>query len=235
VDAVDVREIAVRTGVGERALLGDGLLLLGGSVVCQRIGAGVVVVGIAAKVDAEVGDGAVGEGASPTGGEVDGCDLGALVAVTDGVGVLIGDAEVLVIVGRLEPGTCVLRVEVERVPGSGLQVDAVEEVGFVALVMEDGELGRIEKAAGVKAVGGDEVAPVLATVGEVDRQVRGAEGAVAGADVACGCGVLSPYSAGGAPSMTSRYLTAAAGTWLEKTLLCWSVMGWPSMEKEFSA
>src|ERR1700722_949901 len=47
--------------------------------------------------------------------------------------------------------------------------------------------------------------------------------------------VLSPYSAGGAPSITSSDCTAADGTWLEKTLLCWSVMGWPSIEKEFSA
>ena len=27
----------------------------------------------------------------------------------------------------------------------------------------------------------------------------------------------------------------SSGIWLEKTLLCWSVMGWPSTEKEFSA
>src|SRR5882757_11032706 len=47
--------------------------------------------------------------------------------------------------------------------------------------------------------------------------------------------VLPPNSAGGAPSMTSRDWTESEGSWLEKTLLCWSVMGWPSTEKEFSA
>src|ERR1700758_4940404 len=47
--------------------------------------------------------------------------------------------------------------------------------------------------------------------------------------------VLSPYSAGGAPSITSRDCTAFEGNWLEKTLLCWSVMGWPSTEKELEA
>src|ERR1700742_2423191 len=47
--------------------------------------------------------------------------------------------------------------------------------------------------------------------------------------------VLPPYSAGGAPEMTSSDCTALAGSWLEKTLLCWSVMAWPSMEKEFEA
>ena len=47
--------------------------------------------------------------------------------------------------------------------------------------------------------------------------------------------VLSPYSAGGAPAMTSIDCTASSGIWLEKVLLCWSVMGWPSSENEFSA
>src|SRR6266700_121527 len=47
--------------------------------------------------------------------------------------------------------------------------------------------------------------------------------------------VFPPYSAGGAPSITSRDWTAFEGNWLEKTLLCWSVIGWPSTEKEFEA
>ena len=47
--------------------------------------------------------------------------------------------------------------------------------------------------------------------------------------------VLPPYSAGGAPEITSSDCTALDGSWLENTLLCWSVMGWPSMEKELEA
>ncbi len=47
--------------------------------------------------------------------------------------------------------------------------------------------------------------------------------------------VLSPNSAGGAPAMTSIDWIESRGIWLEKTLLCWSVMGWPSTENEFSA
>ena len=47
--------------------------------------------------------------------------------------------------------------------------------------------------------------------------------------------VLPPNSAGGAPEMTSIDWTEFEGIWLEKTLLCWSVMGWPSIEKEFDA
>src|SRR5579884_977311 len=46
--------------------------------------------------------------------------------------------------------------------------------------------------------------------------------------------VLSPYSAGGAPEITSVDCTASSGIWLEKTLLCWSVIGCPSSEKELS-
>src|SRR4029077_2907486 len=47
--------------------------------------------------------------------------------------------------------------------------------------------------------------------------------------------VLSPNSAGGAPSMTSSDWIESMEIWLEKTLLCWSVIGWPSTENEFSA
>ena len=47
--------------------------------------------------------------------------------------------------------------------------------------------------------------------------------------------VLPPYSAGGAPEIASSDWMESMGIWLEKTLLCWSVMGWPSTENEFSA
>ncbi len=47
--------------------------------------------------------------------------------------------------------------------------------------------------------------------------------------------VLPPNSAGGAPEITSIDWTEFEGSWLEKTLLCWSVIGWPSMENEFDA
>ena len=47
--------------------------------------------------------------------------------------------------------------------------------------------------------------------------------------------VFSPNSAGGAPEMTSIDSIESSGIWLEKTLLCWSVIGWPSTENEFSA
>src|ERR1700732_756612 len=47
--------------------------------------------------------------------------------------------------------------------------------------------------------------------------------------------VFSPNSAGGAPEMTSIDSIESRGIWLEKTLLCWSVIGWPSTENEFSA
>src|SRR3984885_14906408 len=38
--------------------------------------------------------------------------------------------------------------------------------------------------------------------------------------------VLPPNSAGGAPEITSSDWTELEGGWLEKTLLCWSVIGW---------
>src|ERR1700721_4326644 len=47
--------------------------------------------------------------------------------------------------------------------------------------------------------------------------------------------VLPPYSAGGAPEITSMDSIDSNGIWFEKTLLCWSVIDWPSTENEFSA
>src|ERR1700723_3418249 len=47
--------------------------------------------------------------------------------------------------------------------------------------------------------------------------------------------VLSPNSAGGAPEITSNDWIESSGIWFENTLLCWSVIGWPSTENEFSA
>ena len=86
------------------------------------------------------------------------------------------DVQVVVGVGRLKPGAAVVEVEMDGVGRREAVVDAVEEVLFVALVVEDGELRRIEKAAGVQAVGLDEVAPVLAAIGEIEAAIRRAEG-----------------------------------------------------------
>ena len=88
--------------------------------------------------------------------------------------------QVVVGVGRLEPGAAVVQVEVDRVGLGEAVIDAVEEVLLVALVVEDGELGRIEKAAGVEAVDLDEVAPAFSAVGEIEAAVRRAEGPVGG-------------------------------------------------------
>ena len=49
--------------------------------------------------------------------------------------------------------------------GIGLReavIDAIEKVLLIALVVEDGELGRIEETAGVEAVSFKEIAPVFA-------------------------------------------------------------------------
>src|SRR5207247_4007426 len=42
--------------------------------------------------------------------------------------------------------------------------------------------------------------------------------------------LLSPYSAGGTPVITSIDCTASCEIWLEYRRLCWSVIGWLSIE-----
>ena len=46
--------------------------------------------------------------------------------------------------------------------------------------MEDSELRRIEKTAGVEPVGLDEITPALAAIGKIDAAIRGAEIAIGG-------------------------------------------------------
>ena len=109
------------------------------------------------------------------GREVDGLDLRALVGRTDGqairpdghagrVGGPLGGVLGVVGVGRLEPGARVAKIEVDGVRGGELVVDAVKEILLVALVVDRVELRRIEEAAGVHHVGGDEVAGLLRSV-----------------------------------------------------------------------
>src|SRR5580698_2216421 len=109
-----------------------------------------------------------------SGCDVVGVDLGTLIGVSDVDKGWIGACtavwpggcdvlhiQVVVGVGCLEPRSAVVQVEVNRVGLRETVVDAIEEVFLVAFVMENDELGRIEKAAGVEAVGLNEVAPGL--------------------------------------------------------------------------
>ena len=57
------------------------------------------------------------------------------------------------------------------VAGGDLIIHAVENILFVALVVNDGKLRRIEEAAAVQSIGRNEVSPVLASVAEVDGEI----------------------------------------------------------------
>ena len=119
--------------------------------------------------------------------------IGVADVAEDGVGAGsstddVGDVEVVEGVGGLEPGAAETKVEMKGIVGRQLEVDAVEDVLFVTLVVEDAELGRVEESSGVKAVKLDEVTPVLAAIAEIDRAGGGAEGSVGGGDGAGGSG-----------------------------------------------
>ncbi len=114
----------------------------------------------------------------------------------------------------------------ERIGLESLIVHAVEHIFFIALVVHHGELRRIEEAAGVQPVHRNEIAPLLAAVGEIEAAVGRAE-SCRRTVVTLPCGVvtprpervvtsitrlvLSPYSAGGAPSITSSDWTESSG------------------------
>src|SRR5258706_7969224 len=59
----------------------------------------------------------------------------------------------------LEPGTCVVQVQVKAVLGARLKVDAVKDILIVSLRVKDGEFRGIEETAGLEAAQADEVSP----------------------------------------------------------------------------
>ena len=106
---------------------------------------------------------------------------GVLIAGRDVVGenlltlILIGLVER---VGHLEPVTRGQQVEVKRVAGGGLPVEAIEDGLAVPHVVKRTEFGAVEKAPAAQGVGGEEVAELLAAEAEGGFLADGAEGAV---------------------------------------------------------
>src|SRR5579872_209796 len=97
------------------------------------------------------------------------------------------DVEVVVGLRSLEPGTRPCQVQMNGVAGRDLIINTVEEVLDVSLVMHDRELGSIEETSAVRAIDGDEIAPVLSAVREVKRSVTRSEGTIGSGERAGGC------------------------------------------------
>src|ERR1700746_166259 len=133
-------------------------------------------------------------------------------------------------IGILKPGTRVSQIQVDGIAGRDLVVHAVEQVFLISLGVYHGELGWIEETTAIECVGRNEIAPLVAAVGEVDADIGGPERTVRSSHSSgwllypCPERVVrlmtrlafSPYSAGGAPEMTSMDCTASKGIWLEK-------------------
>ncbi len=167
-------------GVGERAVLGDRRSLqVRRTQVGERVAAGIVAVSVSSEEGAQVEDRIVTDDMGVGGRNIVGIDLGELIGVAqigEGRACACASAdhilhvEVVERIGSLEPGTAVVKVPMDRIGRGKAVIDAVKEILFVALVVEDGELGRIEKSARIKAVGLDEVAPAFAAVGEIEAR-----------------------------------------------------------------
>ena len=160
------------------------------------------------------------------GRNVVGADLGALIGVAhvDKGGVGAGAAtdsraavfhvlnvQVVEGVGVLEPGAAVVEVEMHGVGLRKAVIDTVEEILLVALVVEDGELRRIEKASGVQGVGFDEVAPALSAVGEIEASICRPEGPIGSVDISGRLGDALSGARGGYDDEAG--LVAVFGRW----------------------
>jgi len=164
----DVGVVGAQAGVGERAVLAQ-RLLLDGAVVSKSIVRRIVVVRVAADEGTGVEHGAVVQHPGDSGREVQRTDLRALVGLANGLagdGVDDTGVQRVIGIGRLEPGTRVLRVRVDGGRLRELRIDAGEDVLFVAAIVEDGKLRRVKEAAGAQTVDRDEVAPARTAVCE---------------------------------------------------------------------
>ena len=75
-------------------------------------------------------------------------------------------------------------------------VHSIENVLLITLVVEHGELWRIEEATGIESVGLKKVAPFLAAIRQIEAACRGSEGTIGCADTARGLGHALPGARG---------------------------------------
>src|SRR5438105_2958508 len=185
VDALGVVRVGPQSCVGEVAVLPDGQGL-NRAEICERIGAGVVVELIATH-ECSQGKNCIGtDQVRPRRCNVEGLDLGALVRRSQRIPERINGADVKIIerIWRLEPGTSEPEVELHRIRLGELEVHPIKQIFFVASVVHDLELWRIEKSSCIEATYCDVIARLIATIGYVESRVGAAEVAVRGAHTA---------------------------------------------------
>ena len=158
-----------------------------GEEVGKRVAAGIVVVSIAADKSSHSEDGVGADQADPRRGNVERLDLSMLIGranrVAVGVKAVVGDHQafpgggILRVkrIGILKPGTRVSQIQVDGIAGRDLVVDPVEQVFLVSLGVYHGELGWIQETTAIERVGRNEIAPLVAAVGEVDADIGGPE------------------------------------------------------------
>src|SRR5277367_3930484 len=185
------------TGVGQRAVLIGGFLLkVRRAEVGEWIVAAVVVELVAADKPAEREHCRGVDQVRKRRRDVVGSDLGTLIrgpnrnSVRTKTAVINHHAEPrrgelpVKRIRRLEPGAGVKQIKVQGVCGIELIIHAVEDVFFVALVVQYGVFRTVEKPAAVQTVDGNEVSPLCAAIGKIEAGVGGAECAVGGDDTA---------------------------------------------------
>src|SRR5207245_1800870 len=88
----------------------------------------------------------------------------------------------------LEPRARESEIELQRIGVREFEIHPIEYIFLIAFVVEGDELGRIEKAAGIQSADRNEVSPVLASVGKIEREIRSSERTVRSGDTAMGSG-----------------------------------------------
>ena len=155
--------------IGERSVLRNGRgLQVWRTEIGKRVATRVVVVAVAPDIGAEVEDRVVADQARIGWRNIVGHDFGSLIGIADiaKYGIAAGaasddirDIQVVIGIRCLEPGTRVVEIDMNRIGFREVIVDAVENIFLIAFVVEDHELGRIEKSSGVQSIGFDEVSP----------------------------------------------------------------------------
>ena len=85
----------------------------------------------------------------------------------------------------------------QRIGRGEVVINAIKEVLLVALVVKDRELRGIKKAAGVEAVGLNEIAPVLSSIRKIEAGRGRPKCAIGATDAASGLGDSLAGAGGG--------------------------------------
>ena len=164
-----IREIGMDSGIGERSILRDRLVLqVRRTKIRQRVLAGKVLIAIFANVRSEVEYRVLPQDPGIGGRNIERLDLRVLIGIAHVIAKLILHVQVVIAVRGLKPGPAVVQVQVQCIDRRKLVIHPIKDVLFVALVVKNHKFWSVQKATGIQAIEFEEVSPGLGAVANIE-------------------------------------------------------------------